>query len=191
MNYYTSDLHFCHSNILNYDMRPWSDVSAMETDMTRLWNEKITEEDDIYILGDFCWGNAGNWRRIMPQLRGRKHLIIGNHDLRGQFPDDIVALLDEPPVPYKVIKDGEYWVIMCHYPIIAYHHDTDPNTLMFYGHVHNTSEAQAVKEVVKTMKKCCQAVGLDYRGRLYNCWCGYYGWVPASLKEILVNRYSH
>lgn len=153
MNYYTSDLHFCHKNILTFDARPWLDISAMEDDMIYLWNQKITDDDDVYILGDFCWGNAGNWRRVLPQLKGRKHLIIGNHDLRGQFSDDIVAMFAEPPVPYKVIKDGEYYVLMSHYPMISYHHDTNPNTLMFYGHVHNTKEAQVVKEAIKAMKE--------------------------------------
>lgn len=191
MNYYTSDLHFCHENVLRYDGRPWDDINSMEYDMIDWWNKKITSDDDVYILGDLCFGNAGNWRRIVPQLNGRKHLIIGNHDLRGQFPEDIVAMFAEPPVPYKVVKDGDYYVLMSHYPMISYHHDSNPNTLMFYGHVHNTPEFDAVMESVNTMKECCQAVGFDYRGRLYNCWCGFYGWVPASLMEVLTNKYSH
>lgn len=190
MNYYISDMHFGHQNILKYDARPWKDVHSMEYDMIDWWNLKITAKDDVYILGDFCFGGYDDWKRILPQLNGRKHLIIGNHDLK-QFPSDIISLLAEPPVPYKEIKDGSYRVLMCHYPLISYNHDTNPNTLMFYGHVHNTNEFDAVMESVKTMKECCKAVGFDYQGRLYNCWGGFFGWKPASLMEVLTNKYSN
>ncbi len=190
MNYYTADLHFCHENVIRYEDRPWDTADSMELDMIERWNRKVTADDDVYILGDFAFGNSGNWRRILPQLNGRKHLIIGNHDLRGRFPDDIVAILAEPPVPYKVIKDGEYHVLMSHYPMVSYQHDSKPGTLMFYGHVHNTPEFDAVKAAVKTMKERCRAAGFDYQGRLYNCWCGFFGWAPATLEEVLANEHA-
>jgi len=189
MNYYIADAHFCHVNILKYDSRPWDDVDSMESDMIALWNGKVTDSDDIYILGDFCWGSSENWRRILPQLKGKKHLIKGNHDLR-KFPEDILGFFEEEPVPCMEIKDGEHNVIMCHYPMISYRHDSKPDTVMLYGHVHTTPEFYAVAESVKKMRECCVASGFDYQGQLYNCWCGFFGWAPASLDEILNNRYA-
>ncbi|MBP3265899.1 MAG: metallophosphoesterase family protein [Clostridiales bacterium] len=190
MNYYISDTHFCHKNIMRYDSRPWNDVVEMELDMIDWWNAKVSDNDDIYIIGDFCWGDANDWKRILPKLKGRKHLILGNHDAKA-LREDVSSLFAEKPTHYKEIKDGEYKIVMSHYPMISYHNDTDANTLMFYGHVHGTLEFDAVMESVKTMKECCRAVALDYRGRLYNCWCGLYGWTPATLMEILTNKYSH
>lgn len=187
MNYYIADMHFGHGNILRYDSRPWDDLTTMENEMIHLWNGKVSDCDDVYILGDFCWGKPDDWRRILPQLNGKKHLITGNHDLK-KFPADVLSLFAERPVPCKEIKDGCYKVILCHYPMISYNNDGDPNTLMFYGHVHNTVEFSAVTESVKTMKECCEANGFDYCGRLYNCWCGFFGWAPASLEEILSSK---
>ena len=189
MKFYISDTHFRHKNILRFDGRPWDDTAAMENDMIALWNSKVQKSDEVYILGDFCWGLADAWREILPKLHGKKFLIQGNHDLK-KIPEDVrrsfVGISG-----YKEIKDGDYNVILSHYPLIAYKHDADPNTIMLYGHVHNTDEFRAVKESVQTMKECCAAKGYQYRGRLYNCWCGFYGWMPATLNEILVNKFNH
>ena len=164
MNYYIADTHFCHAKALSYDGRPWDDIDAMESDMIGRWNRKVGAKDDVYIIGDFCFGHAENWRRILPQLNGRKHLIKGNHDLR-RYPDDILEMLADP--------------------MISYHNDSDPQTLMFYGHVHTTIEFGAVKDAVTAMKERCRAEGFDYQGKLYNCWCGFFDWAPATLEEVL------
>ena len=187
MKYYTADTHFCHANVMRLDHRPWDDVDLMNRDMIDLWNDRVSDDDDVYILGDFCFGNAGNWRRILPLLNGRKHLIKGNHDLRA-FPEDIAALLAEPPCPYKVVNDGEHFVMMSHYPQIAYMRDSKPNAVMLYGHVHNTIEFAGVKDAVRAMQARCHDAGFDYQGQMYNCWCGFFGWAPATLEEVLANE---
>ncbi len=187
MNYYIADMHFCHKNILAYDSRPWDDIESMEKGMIDLWNKRVTDEDDVYILGDFCWGGTGKWRSILSSLNGRKHLITGNHDLK-KYPEDILALLAEKPTPYMEIVDGDYRVDMSHYPMISYNHDVYEHTVMLYGHVHTTLEFKAVCEAVKTMREQCLAVGLDYKGHLYNCWCGFFDWAPATLEEIINNK---
>lgn len=184
MNYYIADTHFCHKNILRYDDRPWDSLEEMESGMTALWNSKVTDDDDVYILGDFCWGHYSDWKRILSGLKGRKYLIPGNHDPKS-FPEDITGLLAEEPVHYKEIKDGDYYVILSHYPMISYHHDSHANTLMFYGHVHATVEADAVTEAVNAMKERSHSAGFDYQGKLYNCWCGLYSWAPATLDQII------
>lgn len=182
--FYIADTHFGHQNILRFDNRPWFDTSSMEDDMIALWNEKVTKADEVYILGDFCWGTAEDWKRILPKLRGKKHLIRGNHDLR-QIPQNIrsffVSISD-----YKETRDGDLSICMSHYPMLSYRHDRNPDIHMFYGHVHNTAEYKAIKEAAKTFKDTCIASGFDsYQGNLHNCWCGFYGWAPATAEEII------
>lgn len=187
MKYYIADTHFQHKNILRFDNRPWYDLSAMEDDMIALWNERVKKDDDVYILGDFCWGSAEHWRRLLPKLRGKKHLILGNHDL-SKIPADISRMFEGRPTGYLEIKDGEYNVILSHYPLISYKHDIDPKSIMLHGHVHNTVEAKALKEAVELYKKSCLENDYAYKGRLYNIWCGFYGWAPATLTEILLRN---
>ena len=54
--YFTSDLHFGHKNIIRYDHRPFSSVQEMDAELIRRWNNKVKDEDLVYILGDVsCW----------------------------------------------------------------------------------------------------------------------------------------
>ena len=57
MNYYICDLHlFCRSQVdnggVNYDGRPFKSLDEMHDYFLRRWNEKITNGDTVYILGD-------------------------------------------------------------------------------------------------------------------------------------------
>ena len=45
-----------------------------------LWNKKITNKDNIYHLGDFCFGNYNKVKSIIKKLNGNIHVIKGNHD---------------------------------------------------------------------------------------------------------------
>ena len=80
MNLYISDLHFGHSNVLNFDHRPFADRDEMDRVMISLWNSRVSADDHVYIVGDFCYrsGNTADW--YLRQLKGHKHLVIGNHD---------------------------------------------------------------------------------------------------------------
>lgn len=187
--YYIADMHFGHKNILSFDHRPWFDISSMQDDMIKLWNDKIHRFDEVYILGDFCWGTADEWRNILPKLQGKKFLIKGNHDLK-QVPSDIQNMFVEIST-YKEVRDGKFHVIMSHYPAIAYKHDTDPSCVMLYGHVHKTVEFEALKRAVESYKEFSEKNMFQYQGRLYNCWCGFYDYAPATLEEILNNKYNH
>ena len=80
MNLYISDLHFGHKNVILFEHRPFSDVDTMDHCLIQLWNSRVSADDDVYIVGDFCYrsGRTPDW--YLRQLKGHKHLIIGNHD---------------------------------------------------------------------------------------------------------------
>lgn len=187
--FYIADTHFGHKNILRFDGRPWFDLTSMQDDMIALWNKKVRKCDIVYILGDFCWGTADDWRKILPRLHGKKFLILGNHDLK-QFPEDIRRMFVEI-TPFKEVHDGEYHITLSHYPMITYKHSSSPCSLMFYGHVHRSVEFEAVKRAVAAHKEYCEKNMFSYQGKLYNCWCGFYDYAPATLEEIINSRTNH
>jgi calcineurin-like phosphoesterase family protein len=44
------------------------------------WNTKVKKDDLVLHLGDFAWKGMQD---VIPQLNGRKVLILGNHDRKG------------------------------------------------------------------------------------------------------------
>lgn len=81
MNYYISDLHFGHKNILRFDNRPYNTTEEMELDLISRWNKQVSNADHVYVLGDFLWkAGSDEWIRILNKLNGNIHLILGNHD---------------------------------------------------------------------------------------------------------------
>ena len=53
--YLTSDLHFGHKNIIKYENRNYNTVEEMDEDFIKKWNNKVNNNDLVYILGDFSW----------------------------------------------------------------------------------------------------------------------------------------
>lgn len=75
----TSDLHFGHANVIKYCNRPFLDVNEMNEILIKNWNEVVSLEDTIYVLGDFAMA-ARYVEQVLPRLNGKKILILGNHD---------------------------------------------------------------------------------------------------------------
>lgn len=77
------------------------------------WNSVINEGDIVYILGDFCFGNKEMLREIVSQLKGRKILILGNHDrlTKGAYLDVGFETVTKNPM----IVDGDF--ILSHHPL--------------------------------------------------------------------------
>jgi calcineurin-like phosphoesterase family protein len=78
--WFTSDTHFSHRNTMRYCGRPFLTVESCDKVMIERWNKLVAPEDTVYHLGDVSMHTAPI-KRILPQLNGRKILIIGNHDL--------------------------------------------------------------------------------------------------------------
>lgn len=182
MNYYIADLHFGHNNVIRFDNRPFHDVEHMKFELIRRWNERVTNDDTVYILGDFCWGKASDWKELTPGLKGSKVLIRGNHDLRN-MPSDVRNLFADVK-DYKEIRDNGRLVIMSHYPIPCYKRDYDPNVYMLHGHVHETQEMYYINSVVEYMR---ENSGGKYIGNVFNvgCMTQTMDYTPKTLDEII------
>jgi calcineurin-like phosphoesterase family protein len=78
--FFTSDHHFGHKNILEYekDARPFETVEEMNEVLIDRWNSVVRSQDIVYHLGDFAFGKENI--KIAERLHGKKRLIMGNHD---------------------------------------------------------------------------------------------------------------
>ena len=112
MEWFSSDTHFGHLNIIRLCNRPFKDLDEMHRVLKQNWNEKVAPEDTVYFLGDFCLGQASLSRKILQQLHGKKILIMGNHDKESKIPKECF----ESICTRMTYTLGDQDLILCHYP---------------------------------------------------------------------------
>lgn len=139
--YLTSDLHFGHDRQFLYEPRGFNEISEHDERIIENWNEKITPEDDVYILGDLMLGNNEHGIECVKRLNGHLHIIYGNHDT-----DSRKKLYNELGIIHgyaDVIKYKKYIFYMSHYPTITSNLDDGESlhqkVINLYGHTHQKS----------------------------------------------------
>lgn len=76
--YFIADTHFGDDAIRRYENRPFETAAEMDEVLIKRWNATVSEEDSVYVLGDF--GADGKEAAVLQQLHGTKYLVKGNHD---------------------------------------------------------------------------------------------------------------
>lgn len=189
--YYIADMHCGHKNVIKFDSRPFKSVGEMDKALINNWNSVVDNLDAVYILGDFCWDKEDRWIEVLKQLKGKKYLILGNHDLKRLTPK--VKGYFSGIYDYREIKDNGRRVILCHYPIPFYKNDYNPDVYHLYGHIHVTIE----NDFMEKIKKMIQEEDTRDRGKhmcqFYNvgCMMPWMGYTPRTLDEIIEGVRKH
>lgn len=122
-----SDLHIGHRNILKYCQRPFSSVEEMNNALINNWNSIITNNDRVFMLGDFCLTGKDKIIEVGRALNGRKTLIMGNHESGSK--NTYYQAGFEYISKYPILYNNQ----------ILFSHEPIPNTKYFniHGHIHN------------------------------------------------------
>ena len=134
--WFTSDLHFGHSNIIKYCGRPYETVEEMNDGLILQWNSMVSEHDIIYHLGDFCLTHSEdkivNW---VNQLKGNIRFITVNHDTRLRGIDSLwVKSYFEKTF---TVNGQKQKVVMFHFPIERWH-GQQWGSWHLHGHCHGS-----------------------------------------------------
>lgn len=180
---YIADTHFGHKNVMKYDNRPWQDVQTMEVEMARLWNEAVSADDIVYILGDVVWSKkADEYARILGQLNGTKIVIKGNHDKS----DVLTDLADRQIIQHwsrlEVVKDSDRFVVLSHFPILSFENMLQDNWYHLYGHVHITWDWEFIQKIKTNME---EHYGRQIKSYNVGCMIPGIDYVPRTLDEIV------
>lgn len=189
MNYFISDIHLGHKNILSFDKRPFKTNEEQDEYIIKHWNERITDNDDVWILGDISWIGIIETVTFYKQLHGRLHLIIGNHDGKYIKSRSFRVIFDSIE-NYKELKiDDQRSLVLSHYPLLSYK-NARAGWIQFYGHVHNTREWTLMEQAKEKLKALYYFKdGAPYKD-IYNsynvgCMCPYINYIPRSFEEII------
>lgn len=167
--FYISDLHLGHFNIIRLCNRPFSSIEEMDQTLIENWNNKVTEKDEVYILGDLIFKNAKSPKYYLKQLKGKKIMIRGNHD---KFLKDKQNLSYFESIHDMLsINDQNRFVNLCHYPMCEWN-GFFRNSIHLYGHIHNNIENDAYR-IMRNIKNA------------YNVGADILDFTPMTLDEVI------
>ena len=179
--FYIADTHFGHSNIIKMDGRPFADIEEMDSEMIKRWNQVVSQNDHVYVVGDFAYKNNVDVSYYTTHLNGHIHLIRGNHDKRtDEYEKSFESVSD-----ILNIKDTAYGqqrdVIMCHYwmPFVQKQRH---GAYMLHGHTHTTKEHIIEEEMKKTIRDN------GIRCEAYNVGCMFQDYYPQTLEQIIARQ---
>ena len=146
-----ADTHFGDDNIRKFENRPFDTVIQMTRGLVERWNETVSEEDTVYVLGDFCVESEIKNVLADKKLNGKIILIVGNHD-KGL--EDTYRKYGVEVIEYPIVIDG-FW-ILSHEPM--YVSEQSPYANVF-GHVHNNP----MYKTVSSRSYCVSVERIGYR----------------------------
>lgn len=127
-----ADLHFGHTNIIDYCNRPFADLEQMETELIKNWNNIVAKNDLVYVLGDFTLSRKLDYiASLCARLHGQKILVMGNHDTRK--PADYISCGFTVATRKPMLVEPR--VVLMHEP--PQEEDIFYGMIYIYGHVHN------------------------------------------------------
>ena len=177
--FWTSDLHFGHKNVLKFCQRPFADIKDMELQLISNWNNVVSNNDTVFVLGDTFWfNNRKDIKRIFNQLNGKNiYVVFGNHcDPATYFkmmadeelPDKVKILSDVATIYLKTYDPNNPQtpkhlceIVCSHYPLMTWSH-RDKGAINLFGHIHSGPNSQCTVDMDLPLWKGSQYdVGVD------------------------------
>lgn len=176
MIYFTSDLHFSHDREFIWGPRGFKSSWDHDETIIKNWNNLITEEDDVYILGDLMLGDNAAGIKKLARLRGKLHIIWGNHDTepRKQLYETLHNVVEV--LGYAaMIKYNGYTFYLSHFPTMVGNFDNKKKFFCLHGHTHDL-------DALKMVSDSCFNINLDAHNNF-----------PINIEKIIneINCFGH
>jgi calcineurin-like phosphoesterase family protein len=117
----------------------------MDSTIIKNINKTVGEDDELYILGDFCMNGGYEKRNKYREQINCKHvhLILGNHDtklIENGKPSPFESELD-----YKELRYKDTNFCLSHYPYLSWHL-RELDSIMCHGHVHSNKRSNKINQ---------------------------------------------
>lgn len=171
--WFVTDHHFRHGATLRPDHcnRQFGSTDEMDEFILNAHNQIVDDNDDVYLLGDFVFGEGKQSaaHSLLSRMKGRKHWILGNHDNRRAAGSLKQAGLVSTVEDYLEISIHKQRIVLCHYPILSWN-GIRKNTWHLHGHCHGQLGWNAYQRILD--------VGVD------TAWGSHQRYYPYSFLEI-------
>jgi calcineurin-like phosphoesterase family protein len=170
--FYIADPHFGHEGVIRMNSRPFQTVEEMDQTIIDNWNAAVVESDEVYIIGDFMFRSKQRPEYYLDQLKGIKHLILGNHE---KWTNKInLSLYFESVSQIKEISDHSRHIILCHYPTAEWPRYYK-GSFHIFGHIHNNRDCEAFKYY-------------ENQSNMFNAGVDINHFTPVTLEQLMINN---
>lgn len=135
MVFFTADLHFNAQRTIDISKRPFKTIEELNRTLILNWNETVSKDDTVYILGDFGDFSYAKF------LNGRKIFIKGNYE-RHRYNNEELKKYFDVVVPMDVMNiqlihnDKLYTLSLTHEPLNLTGQHMTENYIGLFGHIH-------------------------------------------------------
>lgn len=165
--FFISDQHYGHENILKFTgsdgkrIRPmFSSAEEMDEHMIERHNSVVGDQDIVWFGGDIAFTRT-SLDRVLPRLKGRKNLVLGNHDkldmsayIRYFKKIRVIAKFDQT-------RGAPFKCILSHYPMRSESFEFRDNGVKnIHGHIHQNKIVVADNKMMDTryINVCVEAI---------------------------------
>ena len=168
-----SDTHFGHDKDFIYKPRGFQSVQEMNETILSNCLKTVKADDDFYLLGDLMLGDFAESSKLVAQLPGKLHIVLGNHDTanRIKFYEELPQVVS---VGYgDLLKVGKKSFFLSHYVTETGNFDSQHIPYNICGHVHTDNKF------------------LDMDRRSYHVEPEAHNNTPVSIEEIILDIKSY
>lgn len=177
MIYFTADTHFGSDRLISDGFRRhFKSAEEQDAKLIEVWNSVVSEEDVVFMLGDFMGvADEDKFRWVAHQLKGKKILLLGNNDIWLRYRPELANEYFVRVEDYIEFKVGPVALTLTHYPLQTWN-KSGVGAIAIHGHIH--------KEGLRFL------IDDDYRPRMNRFCCCSDMWEhrPVTLTDM-INRW--
>lgn len=161
----TSNQQFGRPNAIKNNKREFSSIEEMNGSLVESWNSVVSEEDKVYVLGNFAW-DPETAESVVSKLNGNIIVLAGEYDTALQELDSIKNLLTNVEYTESAI---EYFldagVTMSYWPLLDW-----PGKR---------------KGIVSVIGHANKKYKTDHKKGIINCSCDLWDLKPVELSKLI------
>ena len=149
--FFAADTHFGDDRIIKYENRPFADADEMDRVLIEKWNSVVSDNDSVFLLGDFSSYALEKSGEICRRLNGRKFLVMGHHDTfnERQYSECGFEGVSRYPIIYE-----NFW-ILSHEPLYV-------NKNMPYANIFGHFHANPIYKTISEQSFCVSIERIGY-----------------------------
>lgn len=133
MDWFISDFHIDDERML-YRRQNFKSLEEMEKVLINNFNSLVKDEDTVWLLGDIV-ATKEDAIRVISKLKGQKNYIIGNHDRKWVYDEEVKFLFNK--ICEKIVFElDDIPITLCHYPMYEWYKSKYGGVLI-HGHMHD------------------------------------------------------